>query len=586
MASGAPTGPPARGALSARRVAGVVLAMVVLAVAAAAAAARWSEARHRRLWTRWFEGPAQEVAAEPPGFVPRPTYDMTAYAGVDTLTSASLIARLATPSTYRERRPYRALTITYPPQGAVFPANLSPPRVDWEDPANDLWQVSVGLAGEEARYREVTEERRWWFPRRLWEELRRQSLPAGPSRAQGAGPRELWLQVKGLKRSPAPAGGPVRVQASPVVRFRFSAYPADPYVVYRLVGVPFDIQRAPDTFIRDIRSFEVEPFLLAREQYCFNCHTFSSQTGTQGKVAYQARYLGPKRSDLRTYLAIYDLSEGRGWRVRLPFNVQMTTFVAWSPDGTKLALSANQYIVAAQPITLETQLAGENTSDLAVYDLQKGQAWLLPGADLPDQLEIHPQWTPDGRAIVFSTAGPGRHPALLLFDLAVIPYNQGRGGEPRLIPGASANGRSNYFPRFSPDGRWLSFNQGDGGDLIRPSSDIYLMPADLQGKAHKLESNAPYAADSWHSWSSNSRWLVFASKRDDGIYARLYFTEIDPQGRASPAVRLPLREDPLTSFNIPEFVASRPQVSERQLYEAIRVERPAVSVPLLPSNPD
>jgi hypothetical protein len=508
------------------------------------------------------------VVAGEPGFIPRPAYDMSAYEGVDTLTSASLIARLATPSIYQERRPYDALTITYPPDGAVFPPNLCEPRVDWEDPINDVWEISVGLVGEEPRSREITCERSWWFPRRLWEELK-----------GDAGDRKLWIQVKGTRREAATHGSSAApVQASQPVHFCFSRYRCDDYVIYRLVGVPFSIQRAPNTFTRDIRSFSVRPFLLGREQYCFNCHTFSSKTGTEGKVSYQCRYLGLDPQPLRTYFAIYDLERQQGWRVELPFQVQMTTFVSWSPDGTKLALSANQYIVAAQPVTLETQLAGENTSDLAIYDLSRREAWLLPGADRPDRLEIYPRWTPDGEAIVFCSSSIGRHPAFVPFDLAIIPFNDGKGGAARLVPGASANGRSNYYPRFSPDGRWLSFCQCDGGDLIRPSSDIFLMPATLEDEPHMLESNVPFAADSWHSWSSNSRWLVFASKRDDGIYARLYFTEIDEEGHASAAVRLPLREDTLTSFNIPEFVAAQPSVSERQLFEAIRVEQPPMHI--------
>jgi len=545
-----------------------VLVVLLVTAVVVAAAARWSARRSRSALAGLFEGPAQEVVPGEVSYIPRPAPNMSSYEGVDTLTSASLIARLATPSTYLERRPYDRLTIVYPPEGAVFPPNLCEPRVDWEDPTNDLWQVSVGLTGQEARYREVTEERQWWFPRELWEELR-----VEPTRP------EMWIRVKGLKRSEADGGG-VTVQVSRPVHFRFSQYGCDDYIVYRMVGVPFNIQRAPDTFVRDVRSFDETPFLLAREKYCFNCHTFSSKTLTQGKVAYQARYLGPEPFDLRTYFAIYDFQAKRGWVVKLPFDVQMTTFVAWSPDATKLALSANQYIIAARPVTLETQMAGENTSDLAIYDLTRNQAWLLPGADRADRLEIHPQWTPDGKAIVFATAPPGHHPAFVPFDLAVIPYNEGRGGEPTLIPGASANGRSNYFPRFSPDGRWLSFDQCDGGDLIRPSSDLYLMPADLQGKAHKLDSNAPNAADSWHSWSSNSHWLLFASKREDGIYARLYFTEIDEKGRASPAVRLPVRYDQLKSFNIPEFVSTKAPISEGQLYEAIRVEQTPVTVTL------
>jgi hypothetical protein len=551
-------------------------ALTVLAVGAAAlAVVRVKAARDFQDLARLFDGPATEVVPSESGFIPRPAYDMRSYAGIDALTSASLIARLACPSSYLDPRPADALTITYPPEGAAFPANLCEPEVEWEDPKNDLWQVSVGLAGKPAHYQHMVEGRRWWFPRRLWEDLH-----SAPSAESGqAGEKGFWVQVKGLKR-PADGQNPaaVHVEASRPVHARISPYPADDYVVYRLVGVPFDTQRAPDTFIRDIRTFQESPFLLAREKYCFNCHTFSSKTGVRGKIAYQCRYLGPEPFRLRTYFAIYDLDSRRGWRAELPYPVQMTTFVAWSPDGTKLALSANQYIVAAQPITLETQLAGENTSDLAIYDVSAQRTWLLPGADRPDRLEIHPQWTADGSAIVFCLASPGHHPALVPFDLAVIPYNDGAGGEPRLIPGASANGRSNYYPRFSPDGRWLSFCQCDGGDLIRPTSDIFLLPASLEGQPHRLEANAPYAADSWHSWSSNSHWLVFATKRDDGIYARLCFTEIDAEGHASPAVRLPVREDRLESFNIPEFVAERPSVSEGQLYEAIRVEQPPVSV--------
>jgi Tol biopolymer transport system component len=219
-------------------------------------------------------------------------------------------------------------------------------------------------------------------------------------------------------------------------------------------------------------------------------------------------------------------------------------------------------------------MATQAFSDIAIYDVASQEVWLLPGADRPDRLEIYPRWTLDGKALVFCSAPAGQHPARMAYDLNIIPYNDGAGGTPRPIPGASGNGRSNYYPRFSPDGRWLSFCQCDGGDLIRPSSDIYLLPASLEGEAHRLESNDPYAADSWHSWSSNSRWLVFASKRDDGVYARLYLTEIDEQGHASPAVRLPIREDPLKSFNIPESLAADPQVSERDLYEAIRVQQP------------
>jgi Tol biopolymer transport system component len=281
---------------------------------------------------------------------------------------------------------------------------------------------------------------------------------------------------------------------------------------------------------------------------------------------------------LPVYFGWYDIEEKRGWRVRLPFAIQMTTYMAWAPDGQKLALSANQQLVTLAPIVHETQFAGEPTSDIAIYDVLQNIAYLLPGASDPDLLEMYPCWSQDGESIVYCSSPAGAHPAQVRYDLRVIRFNKGEGGLSRAIPGASHNGRSNYFPRYSPDGNWLCFCRSDAGCLIKSSSDLYLLPGDLQGQAHRLECNADYAADSWHSWSSNSRWLIFATKRDDGIYARLYLTQIDEEGDASPAVRLPVKDLPLESFNIPEFVAQVPQIEERKLFEAIRVEAPAMTV--------
>ena len=481
----------------------------------------------------------------------------------DGITGATAVARLRSPTVYRERMPSAALRITYPPAGAVFPPNLCPPGVEWEDPKNDLWLVEVGVEDASCAWRFVVEERRWWFPREVWDRIREEAVD-----------KAAWVRVKGVLR-----GRPERgVQACRKVRFRVSQWPADNFLVYRLVPPPFNSRKTPDTFVRDLRSFSTRPFIRARRKYCINCHTFSSKRGDEGVVGIQARYLAGGDYALKVYLGMYDLSEQRGWKVRLPFSIQMSTYMAWSPDGERLAFSANQQVVAFSPIVYETQSVGEPTSDIAVYEPSRNVAYLVPGASDPEVLEMYPRWTPEGDTLVFAAAPAGSHPALTRYELYTVPFNEGKGGTSRAIPGASGNGRSNYYPRFSPDGRWLSFCQSDGGCLIKSSSDLYLMRGDLTGVARRLACNVPYAADSWHSWSSNSHWLVFASKRDDGIYARLYLTCIDEAGEASPAVRVPLKKAPLESFNIPEFVAHDPGVSERALYEAIRVEGPAVEV--------
>lgn len=487
----------------------------------------------------------------------------------DGVTGATAVLRLRSPTVYREAPASHRLRIAYPPDGAVFPPNLCVPCVEWEDEVNEVWQVAVGVEGLPLVWRFVATERRWWFPSKVWRELRKE-----------AGTREAWIQIKGVRRD----GGGV-IHASPRVRFRISRWPVDTAVVYRLVVPPFNPHTTPDTFVRDLRSFETRDFLLGRRKYCFNCHTFSSKMGDRGKVGLQVRCMAGGPYDLPVYFGMYDIGEKRGWKVRLPFSIQMSTFMAWAPDEQRLAFSANQQLVTLAPVVHETQFAGEPTSDIAIYDVGENVAYLLPGASDPEVLELYPRWTPDGASIVFCSARAGAHPAHVRYDLREIPFNEGRGGDSEAVPGASDNGKSNYYPRFSPDGRWFSFCQSDGGSLIKSSSDLYLLPGDLQGAAHRLECNADYAADSWYSWSSNSRWLVFASKRDDGIYARLYLTQIDDEGHASPAVRVPLREVPLASFNIPEFVAQAPRIEEGRLYEAIRVEAPAMAVRERPTKP-
>jgi len=575
---------------------------MLLSLTASTLLAAGAEARDE---SALFEGPARVVEPEEPRYYSPAQYDLRAYTEYDSMSffaeqspdpladqpsaddpywidgaardvlqasmrhgglegtgdypSAALY--LLSPTTYRERRPSRVLSISYPPEGAVFPPNLCEFRVEWEDAVNDLWQITVGLADGELSWSAITDERGWWVPTEAWQALR-----------QGSSGQRGWIQVKGVRREAAEPGA--EIQASPRIHFGISSWPADDAIVYRMVIPPFNKRKTPHTYSRDLRSFEVRPFLMSRNQYCFNCHTFSSKSGDRGRLSVQARYMMPG-ADLPVYLGIYDIDEQRGWKVKLPFDIQMSTFMSWSPDGRYLAFSANQQLVTFSPTVYETQYAGEPTSDLAVYDAVDNTSYLLPGARDPDRLEVLPRWSMDGGLLVYCSAPAGLHPAQTRYELYQIPFAEGRGGEAQPVAGASANGRSNYYPRFSPDGRWLSYCQSDGGILIKPSSDIYLLPASLQGEARRLESNVDFAADSWHSWSSNGHWLVFASKRDDGVFARLYLTEIDDEGHASPAIRLPLREIPAGSFNIPEFVAQTPRIDEAALFDAVRVDRPA-----------
>ncbi len=554
---------------------------VVLLVLTVVAGSLFRRLERRKLHAL-FSGQEVFSRGRPTGFIPQIEYDLTAYANIsderidsrtsqvfvpDPRTALREFPNVLAPSVYKERLACEFLTVTYPKDEALFPPNLCAPFVEWSDVNNNLWQVTVAMPERSRKWVMLSRTRRWRIPENVWREI-----------VESAGASVVALQVRGVERVGLWGKTRDEVHVSGKVSFRISKDPADNVVIYRLIDPPFINRKTPDIFVRELRGLRPAPFICMRREYCINCHTFSSQTGRRGKLAIQVRYGGKEPHYPRIYLALLDLETREVVKPVMPFTPQGTTFMAWSPDGTKLALAGKHLVSATRPQVHGSLPTLQANADIAVYDVETGKVLLLPGASEKGVLEVYPHWTPDGKSIVFSAAPGGLESKLTHLNLHVIPYADGRGGKAKPVPGASNNGRSNYFPRFSPDGKWLSFVQSDGGSFIKSSSDIYLMPATLEGRARALESNDPLAADSWYCWSSNSRWIVFTSKRDDGAFARLYFTHIDGEGHASEPVRLPIANEMRMSFNIPEFVTDVPTIDGRALFEGLRVERQTLPI--------
>jgi tetratricopeptide (TPR) repeat protein len=137
------------------------------------------------------------------------------------------------------------------------------------------------------------------------------------------------------------------------------------------------------------------------------------------------------------------------------------------------------------------------------------------------------------------------------YDLYRIPFNNGRGGIPEPIAGASKNGMSNNFPKVSPDGKWVVFVQCRNGQLMRPDSQLYIVPL-AGGEARRLRANTSLM-NSWHSFSPNGRWLVFSSKARSP-YTQMYLTHLDEEGNSSPAILIDNSTAANRAVNLPEFV--------------------------------
>jgi tetratricopeptide (TPR) repeat protein len=175
-------------------------------------------------------------------------------------------------------------------------------------------------------------------------------------------------------------------------------------------------------------------------------------------------------------------------------------------------------------------------------------------------------WSPDGKYIVFARAeAKDPHPPGVAAPLAAndpnevqiqyslyrVPFNNGKGGIAEPIAGASDNGMSNNFPKISPDGRWIVFVKCRNGQLMRPDSQLFIVPA-TGGVARRMRCNMSLM-NSWHSFSPNGRWMVFSSK-SRSPYTQMYLTHIDDKGNDSPPILIDNSTAANRAVNLPEFV--------------------------------
>ena len=459
-----------------------------------------------------------------------------------------------------------ALRITYPADGTLFPPDSVAPTVVWTDETGrvDRWNVVVRDDTGADVVTASVDTPRWRPSEDDWARIKQRSAE-----------RDAELVVAGVDRT-----NPATTLSSSRVHLRTSKDPVGDSLFYREVPLPFLTAVQDPSRIRwrygTIDMQDGPPIVLQNLPVCGNCHSFADNGSALGldvdygndKGAYAimpvAKHMVMDDAKIMTWS---DFKRADG---ELTFGLLSRV----SPTGRYVISTVkDRSVFVAMPDLMISQLFFPIKGILVVYDRETHTFAPLPGADDPQYVQTNAVWSHDGKYIVFARTKAyhaqrleQQNSALVdqkdvpeftvekqpfRYDLYRIPFNDGKGGTPEPLRGASGDGMSNYFPKFSPDGKWIVFCKAKSYMLLQPDSDLYIIPAE-GGTARRLRYNTA-RMNSWHSWSSNSRWLVFSSKVN-GPYTQLFLTHIDENGNDTPPVLLERFTSSDRAANIPEFV--------------------------------
>lgn len=359
----------------------------------------------------------------------------------------------------------------------------------------------------------------------------------------------------------------------PSFKWYISADSIDSFITYRLIEPGYEVWDKVCIEERCIENFETRLLADGKElgNRCMNCHTHG---GDKGQYSF-FHLRGEKGGTILN-------RDGKLRKVNMktPDMKSGTVYGDWHPSGQYAVFSSNVIIPAFHTVKSHRLEVYDTMSDLCVADFDNNKILFPEVADNSCQsFETFPCFSADGRSIYFCTSPnpcgdtiPSAqeledHIKELHYSLCRIdfhPENGTFGTQVDTIYNARIEGGSANFPKCSADGKFLCFTRSDHGTfpIWHQEATLCFIPLNDTIQATEL----PMVIDSqengtYHTWSHNSKWIAFASKRADGQYGRVHFMHIG-NGYSKQYLSKPLtmpQKDPemddwdLRSYNIPDL---------------------------------
>jgi hypothetical protein len=355
-------------------------------------------------------------------------------------------------------------------------------------------------------------------------------------------------------------------------------------ICYRLIAPGYEVWSKMGIYERDLSTFE-ERALIENTQFegCVNCHSFNR--GNPADMSLHIR--GPHGATLLRQ----NYGPVTAYNTKTNQTLGLCVYPYWHPSGRYIAYSTNstsQLFHSADHNRIEVF---DTASDLQVYDVEKNELLLSPLLKQDSIFETFPVFSADGRSLYFCAARPplsfgkGKGVELLdsirynLYRIDFDPATGNFGDRIDIIIDAEAQHKSVSFPRPSYDGRFLCYTLANYGQfsIWHHEADLYLLDL-TTGESRPMVGANSEDTESFHNWSTNSRWMVLSSRRDDGLFTRPYFCHIDTNGNVSKAFMLPQRNprrfyrERFLSFNVPDFIIGPTRFDSHQASRVINDE--------------
>lgn len=330
-------------------------------------------------------------------------------------------------------------------------------------------------------------------------------------------------------------------------------------ITYRLIAPGYEVFSNIGIYERNLSNHK-EKALLENTQFhsCINCHI--PHKGDPDKYSLHIR--GKQGGTL-----INLDGEINAYNTKTAETLGSAGYTHWHPSGDYIGYSSNLVRQSFHMRPDKLIEVYDLDSDCQVYDIKNNTLISAESIKKKDVWETYPTFSADGKTLYFCAATPktiATEYEQIRYNICSVDFDPATGtigSKVDTVVFAEGMGKSATFARASYDGRFLVYNLADYGNfpLYHREADLWIMDL-ATGETRPMSKANSNDSESYHGWSTNSRWMMFCSRRDDGLHTRVYFTHVDEDGQEGKAFMLP-QKHPLhyysnnyRSYNIPEFV--------------------------------